>query len=87
MLFNGENRIEEAELPESNPEGLKLAFSKLQERDSEREVRDLEAELVQTKLDLAEAQDRADQLELKLQALTAAAERPWYKKMSIPTKK
>ncbi len=48
----------------------------------------LENELIAAKLSLAEAREHADKLELKLHNATtlAAAEKPWYKKITNQTK-
>ena len=56
--------------------------------DDKENITSLESELISAKLSLAEARELTDQLELKLHAATtAAAEKPWYKKITNQTRK
>lgn len=54
----------------------------------ERTITSLENELIAAKMNLAEARERADHLELKLHGATlAAAEKSWFKKITNQNKK
>jgi len=62
-------------------------FVKLKDDDKER-ITILENELISAKMNLAEAKERADHLELKLHAAsTASAEKSWFKKITNQSKK
>ena len=62
-------------------------FVKLKDDDKER-ITILENELIAAKMNLAEAKERADHLELKLHAAnTALAEKSWFKKITNQSKK
>ena len=62
-------------------------LTKMQDDDKER-ITALENELISAKMNLAEAKERADHLELKLHAATtAAAEKSWFKKITNQSKK
>ena len=55
--------------------------------DKDQQLKDLEAELIITKLALAEERNRADEIEMKLHSLVVASERPWYKKVALNNKR
>jgi hypothetical protein len=55
--------------------------------DSQQQIRNIEAELIQAKVALAEEKNRADELELRLHNLTVASEKPWYKNFTINNKR
>ena len=61
---------------------------KLQDDDKARIIT-LENELIAAKLNLAEAKERSDHLELKLHAATASAsaEKSWFKKITNQSKR
>ena len=72
---------------ESKGEADLQMLMKLQDDDKERIII-LENELISAKLNLAEAKERADHLELKLHAATTAAgEKSWFKKITNQSKK
>ena len=49
--------------------------------DQEEQIRNLEEELIKTKVALAEEKNRADEIDLKLQNYISNADKPWYKKV------
>lgn len=55
--------------------------------ESQQQIRNIEAELIQAKVALAEEKNRADELELRLHNITVASEKPWYKTFSIHNKR
>ena len=75
----GEDNEEEPTNEVASPH--KQITSRLLEEDTKLEqIRDLEAELIQTKMALAEEKHKSDDLEMRLHNVTMANEKPWYKK-------
>ncbi|XP_047134401.1 rab GTPase-activating protein 1 isoform X1 [Hydra vulgaris] len=70
--------------PGSSPTVSPVIFPK---DDNDQQLKDLETELIITKLALAEERNRADEIEMKLHGLAVASERPWYKKVVINNKR
>lgn len=71
---------------EASPQKNSLS-SLLVKDDTEEQLRNLEAELIQTKVALAEEKNRGDEIEMRLHQYAAAAEKPWYKKVAINSKR
>ena len=82
---------EDGENVGEDEKGLQSTLFKLQNQlqgDDQQRISSLENELITAKLDLAEARERADQLELRLYAANApSAEKSWYKKITNQMKK
>lgn len=82
---------EDGENVGEDEKGLQSTLYKLQNQlqdDDQQRISSLENDLIKAKLDLAEARERGDQLELRLYAANApAAEKSWYKKITNQMKK